>query len=256
MVLENLRNWTGQIEALATDAVAKVAPWAAPIPTAYLVGRATVEHLHWPMWVGFITAVIVESLGLATTATALELREYNQSKRKSDPVAPFPLAAVLVGVYLLIATGLTVALDIAPTLAVYSPAIFPLLSLCGVTVLGLRGDHRRRVGAIEAVKAERKAKRYAKRQSTHQATAVELSENVSNNEKSNTNLDDLQTARMSKREARMDNLLTFYASNPDAGATEAGRAIGVSRQTIYTYNTELEQTGRLRHNGQGWEVLA
>jgi DNA-binding GntR family transcriptional regulator len=50
--------------------------------------------------------------------------------------------------------------------------------------------------------------------------------------------------------------LTFYASNPDAGPTEAGRTIGVSRQTVYTYLAELEADGRIvRNDGKGIEVL-
>jgi hypothetical protein len=68
--LNALRDISGQIESVLTNAVAKTAPWAVPIPTAYLVGRATVDHLHWPVWVGVVAAVVVESLGLATTATA------------------------------------------------------------------------------------------------------------------------------------------------------------------------------------------
>jgi hypothetical protein len=49
----------------------------------------------------------------------------------------------------------------------------------------------------------------------------------------------------------MDSLLAFYLDNPDAGPTEAGRAIGVSRQTIYTYLADLEEAGRLaRRNGR------
>ena len=88
-LLASIRDWMDQLEALATDAVARIAPWAAPVPTAYLVGRSIVEHLHWPTIVGVVAAVLVECLGLATTATALELREFNRSKGKSDPAAPF-----------------------------------------------------------------------------------------------------------------------------------------------------------------------
>ena len=84
------------LESRLVDLVAQIAPWAAPIPTAYLVGRATVLHLAWPVEVGIVAAVIIESLGLATTSTALALREYNASKRQADPAAPFPLAAGLV----------------------------------------------------------------------------------------------------------------------------------------------------------------
>lgn len=50
--------------------------------------------------------------------------------------------------------------------------------------------------------------------------------------------------------------MTFYRSHPDAGPTEAGRAIGVSRQTVYTYLAELEEAGRIsRNDGRGIAVL-
>jgi hypothetical protein len=244
-----------QLENTAVDLVAKVAPWAAPLPTAYLVGRATVAHLAWPATIGVVAAIIIECLGLATTATALRLWDYNQGKRKSDPSAPVPLAVGLVAVYFVVATGLTVLLDIAPHLAAYAPAIFPTLSLTGVTVLAIRADHQRRLDDIESVKAERKEKRQSRRKERRQRGNTETSSGASNNANLNGKMDALQAARLSKKDARLDALLTFYASNPDAGPTEAGEAVGVSRQTIYTYNSELEQAGRIRRNGSGVEVL-
>ena len=244
-----------QLENVAVDLVAKLAPWCAPLPTAYLVGRATVTHLHWPAWVGLVAAVIVESLGLATTATALVLRDYNASKRKSDPQAPYTLALALVSVYFVVATGLTVILDIVPGLAVYAPAIFPTLSLTGVTVLALRSDHKRRLADIESVKMERKEARQGRRQNRRRVGDVGPSKSASSYGSFGANLDALHAARLSKRDARIDALLTFLASNPDAGPTGAGAAIGVSRQTVYNYTAELEGAGRLRKNGNGWEVL-
>jgi len=154
------------IERTAVNLVARLAPWCAPIPTAYLVGRATVEHLRWPWLVGAIAAVVVESLGLATTATALELREYNKEKRKSDPVAPWRLAAFLVGLYIIVGIGLTVLLDIVPALSSYAPAVFPLLGLAGMTVLALRADHARRLAGVTADKADRRRQRAARRKAT------------------------------------------------------------------------------------------
>lgn len=151
------------IETTATNFVARLAPWLSPIPTAYLVGRATLIHLLWPLPVAIIAAVIIEGLGLSAINTALELREYNANRRKSDPGAPFILALALACVYFATAITLTVALDTLPTLARYAPAIFPILSLCGVTVLALRSDHKRRLEAIEADKQARKAANAARR---------------------------------------------------------------------------------------------
>jgi DeoR/GlpR family transcriptional regulator of sugar metabolism len=49
--------------------------------------------------------------------------------------------------------------------------------------------------------------------------------------------------------------LTFYLDNPGAGPTEASRAVGVSRQTIYNYLEELQATGRVARNDGIVEVL-
>ena len=155
-----LHDWLGQSEALAVDLVVKIAPWAAPAPTAYLVYARTMAHLRWPAWVAIVAALVIESLGLATVATALELREYNQEKRKSDPAAPFGLAALLAGVYLVVALLLTVVLDIVPILSIVAPGAFPFLSLCGVLVLAVRSDHRRRLQTIAEEKAFRRNARH------------------------------------------------------------------------------------------------
>jgi hypothetical protein len=254
-MVQELREWIDQIESFVADIVAKIAPWVAPIPTAYLVGRATIRHLRWPFLIGLIAAVIVESLGLATTLTALELREYNKSKRKSDPAAPFWLAAILVGVYFVVALGLTVALDIFPEQAIFAPGIFPLLSLCGVTVLALRADHGRRLKTIKADKRERKEAHQRRRREERQLTTSEMSKTTSKDGKMDANLDALQAARLTKKEDRLDALLRFYLDNPEAGPSEAARGIGVVRQTIYNYNDELEARGYIEHDNGRIKVL-
>jgi len=263
-LLDVLNAGAGQVEATATNVVARIAPWAAPVPTAYLVGRATVVHLGWPDWVGLIAAIIVESLGLATTATALELREYNASKRKSDPHAPFKLAAVLVGVYFAVAVGLTVALDIAPGLAMYAPAVFPVLSLTGLTVLALRGDHRRRVTAIEASKTQRRAARRMHNkgvQQVHRRSAQEVHSSAQEGAQNDVlgvtqpGLDRVNYTRQERKTALKTDLLGAYRDNPRLGATAAGRQLGVHRNTIYTYAAELEAAGHIRRNGDDVEVL-
>jgi hypothetical protein len=151
------------IETRAVTIVSRLAPWLSPLPTAYLVARAAVNHLAWPLPMAVVGALIVETLGLATAVTALELYQYNRSKRQADPTAPFLLAVVLVVIYFASAIILTVLLDIAPLLAVYSQAIFPVLGLVGVLNLAVRSDHAARLAAIEQEKADRKAERAAQK---------------------------------------------------------------------------------------------
>jgi hypothetical protein len=154
-VLDTLRQAASDIEEAATDALAGLGPWLAPIPSAALVARASVTHLGWSQPIGLVAGAIIEVLGLTATSTALALWDYNESKRKTDPAAPLPLAIALVGFYYASTVGLTVLLDIAPTLSRYAPALFPTLALVGTVNLALRAQLKRRVAAIKEEKAAR-----------------------------------------------------------------------------------------------------
>ena len=240
-------------EAMLIDLVAKVAPWCAPLPTAYLVGRATMLHLHWPIVIGIAAASVVESLGLVTTATALDLYQYNRSKRKVDPAAPFVLAVSLVSLYFAVATGLTVFLDIYPSMETYAPGIFPALSLVGVTVIALRNDHRKQLQAIQSEHEERRAERLALKQAR---SAKRLPSNFASTTGSlDTVQERLLEARRIKMESRQEALLKKLVDQPKISVTEIAHSMGWSRQTVYSYLASLEKQGRLRRNGHGVEVV-
>jgi hypothetical protein len=78
-----------------------------------------------------IAAAIIELPGLSTVHAALWLRDYNASKRKIDPSAPTWIAVVLGEVYVLASIGLVVVLEDAPFLAMFAPALFPVLARRG-----------------------------------------------------------------------------------------------------------------------------
>jgi hypothetical protein len=256
-VLDDLRNLAERIEAMATDALAAVGPWLAPVPSAALVARASVEHLHWSTSPRLVAGAIIEVLGLTATSTALALWDYNESKRKTDPAVPFPLAVVLVGFYYASTVGLTVLLDIAPNLARFAPVIFPTLALVGTINLALRAQHKRRVGAIAQEKAEKKTHRTALQ--VHKNDALEAPKGGGRSavwNAQNSPLDVVNRTRRERKEALLCALLEAYRDTPNLGATDAARALGVHRNTIYGYTAELEKAGKLRKNGKGWEVLA
>jgi len=243
----------------AIDLVAKVAPWFAPIPTAYLVGRATVNHLEWPVAIGVLAAGVIESLGLVTCATALDLYQFNQNRRKNDPPAPFWLAAFLIFLYFIVAVLLTVVLDTQPSWSVIAPSIFPFLSLAGVTVIALRKDYQKRLQRIADEKAERKAERQVnhefQRQDLNSLFEPSASNKMSNNGHLDMNLNRLQAGRKAKLDNRLDKLLDAFRVNPSMGISDAARVLNVSRQTIYSYIDQLEHSGKIRRNGHGVEVL-
>jgi hypothetical protein len=253
--VNKVRDSISEIENGLVDGIAAIGPWITPLPSAVLVANAVVKDLHWIPALGWITAVIIESLGLTTVSTSLLLWDYNVGKRKTDPGAPFLLAASLVGVYLFSAIGLTVFLDIFPELGRYAPALFPLLALVGAVNLALRSGHRRRLSGIAQDRAERKAERQSSHLPFTQPSNLLMSNLTSSIVKTDTSLDKAQAARKANLTTRMDNLLTLYLDNPLMGATAAARTLNISRQTIYTYLEQLEATGRIHRNGKGIEVI-
>lgn len=253
--LSSIREALSEVESNLTDGIAAFGPWITPIPSAALVANATVQHLHWSSALGWVTAGIIESLGLTTVSTALTLWEYNAGRRKTDPSAPFPLAASLVGVYLVSTIGLTVLLDILPDLSRYAPALFPLLALVGAVNLALRAGHRRRLSTLAQERAEKRAERQATRPPVESLTGRFASESASSSVNADSFLVKARQARTVIQANRMNNLLTLYLDNPNIGVTDAARTLNMSRQTIYTYLDRLECDGRIRRNGHGIEII-
>jgi uncharacterized membrane protein len=206
-------------------------------------------HLALPLPVAVVVAAIIETLGLATLHTALWAYEWNAHKRKTDPAAPVGLAVGLGSVYVVATLTLVVVLEVWPALAVYAPAIFPALAVVGALNLAIISRQEQREMNVKAEKAERNALRQARRKAARQTALAQVSDESSNATILNSSLDLARQTRKTKRDARLHALVTFYRSNPDAGPTEAGRAIGVSRQTIYTYLAELEEAGRICRKG-------
>jgi hypothetical protein len=245
-------NTLSRLETGAVDFVARTVPWFSPLPTAYLTAQATVRHLGWPGGMGVVAGAIIEGLGLASVATALELREYNATRRKSDPKAPFRLTVALAGVYLASVTALTVVLDTAPRLATYAPLIFPLMSLTGATLLAIRADHRRRLKAIVADKAARSHSR------KEGARKAQLAASGTQEKRKQAQLAARQAQEQRHALARGGNLLAtarLFRASPTLSHASAAHELGVSRQAVGQYLAKLERLNVIRRNGSGVEVL-
>jgi hypothetical protein len=259
-----------QVEAAIVAIAGRAGPLLAPVPTAYLVYAATLEFLAWPQTVAFVAALVIECLGLASTGLVLELYNYNKNKLSSEPDAPVALAVVLVSAYFVVATGLTVVLDLYTGMARYAPAIFPALSLAGVSILAMRADHRQRVSANNEARESRASKRLSRRMSKQvpkprreivqapssiaQAVVHASTENAQNGVQ-NAHLDDANVQRQVSKQGVLDKMVNVYLDNPGMGATAMAKALGVSRSSVYNYNGELALAGRIKKNGKGYEAV-
>ncbi len=244
-----------QVEKNLVKLVAKLAPWLAPFPSAYFVARSGMAHLALPLPVAIVVAAIIETLGLSAVHSALWLFDWNATKRKTDPQAPAIIAVALGIVYLVATLGLVVFLEMWPRLATYAPALFPALAVVGGVNLALISQQERREASVKAEKEERKRGRQRARSKGDAHLSRLTSRPASKTGVLDAQMDALRQRRKSKRDARLDALLTFYLDNPDAGPTEASRAIGVARQTIYNYLKDLEAAGRVARNDGTVRVL-
>ncbi len=141
LVLQTLIGW-----------VLRIVPLLTPIPTAYVTWRAAIHAFELPGWVAFVMAAAVEGLGFSATDTAMMIWDYNETRRKSDPEAPFSLAVGTVFFYIGVVLGLTILVEVLPGLRDWALVVFPLMTLDAAVVWGLHSGHQRRLMAIEDTK--------------------------------------------------------------------------------------------------------
>jgi transposase len=212
------------------------------------------RHIGLPLGMALVVAAIIETLGLAVVNTSLRMWEFNQVRRKTDPRAPTWLGIGLGLLYLAATLCMIVALDVWPDWATLAPAMFPFLAIVGTVNLALIASQERREAIVQEERQERKAMRQATRQASVAPSVVRNVARPSNDANLDANLDRMRQGRQAKHDSLLDALATFYETHPDAGATEAARHIGVSRQTIYGYRAELESAGRLHRNGDAAQL--
>lgn len=216
-------------ERAAVNFAAKLAPWLAPIPSAFFVARSSIVHLALPLWIAAVVAVIVETLGLATINITLRLWEWNQTKRKTDPDAPTWVAIALDAVYLVTTLGLIVALEVWPFLSSYAPAMFPFLAVVGTVNLALIASHDRREAAIIVEKAERKAERQAK----HDANETRTGANDAN----------------MTHAANKDAFMVAYRANGHESIAALARSMGVNTRTAQKWVAGANDNDATETNG-------
>jgi len=151
------------LENVLVDLAAAVAPWLAPLPSAYLTFSHMTGVLAFPWWVAGAAALCIELLGLSAVQTAFSLWNYNQEKRLTDRAAPLLIALMTGAAYLVVVMLLVLALDEAPLAVKAARAGLASLSVVGAVVLALRASHSRRLAAIQAEREERRQARQEKR---------------------------------------------------------------------------------------------
>lgn len=148
-----------ELETTLVDTLAAMAPWLGPIAPAYLAYQAMVNVLALPIWVAFVIAAVIELLGISTVNTSVQFWNYNQTKRQSDPNAPFWLALIMAVFYLAVVLVVNVLLDDATVIHKTAKFLLSALSPVAAVTLSLRAQHSRRVLDVADVKRQEKEER-------------------------------------------------------------------------------------------------
>jgi hypothetical protein len=139
--------------------VARLAPWLAPLPSAWFIGRSIYLHLlvNWPiplpiavnLAVATVAGLVVELLAIVSVHNSLALFRWNDQghvKREHGwEHAPFGLSVACASAYVLAAAVLLILLEAMPEAAQYAPMMFPLLTVVGAVNLGILDQHLSRL---------------------------------------------------------------------------------------------------------------
>lgn len=157
------QNAEGRIQIRLDDRILSAIPLMSPVPTAWMIGEATFTLMHFPLPVAVVSALTVEGLGFVSINTANEMREFNRhlngAELKQKMQAPVWQAYGVAGLYLVTATLMTVALHINPSLVIYAPLPFILMTAAGGWLFALRKEHTERVAQWHAQRQSATLKR-------------------------------------------------------------------------------------------------
>jgi hypothetical protein len=190
-------------------------------------------------------------------------------------------------VYVVVTISLTVVLEVRPGLSTVAPAIFPILAVVGATNLAIRSNQtRRETGDLPAqlpTPARSKAAQLSahkpdnNRPGTGQLTTPARSQTgqlpghkPGNNQAptgqpahvlaapsaNQAHLDHANRARRRNRAQATADLLDYFDQNPGASHRDAAHAIGRSKSWVTLTLGQLEESGQIRRNGNGIEVLS
>lgn len=266
------------------DFVSKLSPWIAPLPSAWFVHDATVRHLAAGSGLAWIIAIVIETLGLTTTHTALGMHAWNKAHaNQPEKQAPFGLSVVLAIVYVIATLMLISVLEVKPEWQHYAPAMFPLLAVVGAVNLALRSHHNNRIREERSVVNDERARqrqiedeeRAQKLEEKRMKAAAKYGVTVNPVVSQNINLpvstpsiteidsptDSALTAKLiagkrSKIDARRDQLVEIVRAEPNIEKAELARRLGLG--SVNTLNADIEHLvafGRIRFENRVFEVL-
>lgn len=145
MIFKFLTDLLNNSEKYIIDFLSAFVPYAVPVIPAYLTYNHTVTEMGFPVWVAVTAAFVVETLGLASVATAVRFWRHNQKYKSEQNKAPFKLAVMVYLFYIVVVILVNVILEIVAGTRngwiITSIALFSLLSFPASVLVSIRYIH-------------------------------------------------------------------------------------------------------------------
>jgi len=241
-LVERLDHFWESVNDVGSDFGTHLGPWLIDVPFAWAAGWNAVRVFGWPVPVAACVGAGTELIGLAAVRQMLRMKDYNVTKASEDPRAPQGLAMLAVGLYFG-GTAALMMLDALSSWAIPARLVIPLMGIVGTLVHGMTLDHKRRVEANEARRAEvahqeELAQRRAERAQRRQEVAATVTQ---------------PAATVDRRAAMLD----ILRNNGHATPSDIAQQVGISRQAVAKRLQTLQRQGAIVDgNGDGWRVLA
>ena len=225
-------------------------------------GGLLARYVH-PEIIGYVAAFGIEA---AVVSLSLRIGELRRTRQSPGFFLFVLIAVVVVSAVANIAEGFTAVQGAALTLATVR-SLDPVQAFIGLAATGLVSLIVLALAEILGTDVEtavKQADKERKRQPVSKMvlgeTAVPTTNSQSNNAEESPSIERARAAKAEKdalsRAEAMELLLTFVAEHPDASLSRIGRYIDRSKTTVSNYVRELEESGQLRRNGEGWQLLS
>ena len=213
------------LESIWISMFERVATWTAPIPSAITVTYSAVSTLQMAWLWGACIALALEGIGIIASYSYLQAKEWNVTKKKSEPEADESIGRNAITYYVIIAEIMIVVFELKKIIENSDPWGLTALPLPFLTIIMIR------LGAERIVHNQRIMQR------EEASTVTKTSSGVN------------------KFDSKLNTLLGHYLNNPNLTPTEASRLMSCSRTTIYNYLDVMQQRGMIENNGEGVRIL-
>lgn len=153
-----LNDWIRNTESSIVNFLSVFAPWLAPLTPAYMTYQHARDILHFPIYVAFPAAILVEILGFSAVSTFLAFWFHNRKVQANYKRAPIEVVVFAFVFYLALIVASNVLLDTFPSekwAEITVRALFTLQTIPAALIVAVRTQHS---DLLSEIKKERERK--------------------------------------------------------------------------------------------------